>query len=85
MNDTRERLANCFRTVFPTLPADAVYTASQSKLAEWDSVAAITLVNVIEEEFEIEMDFDVLSDLTSFDLVLNYLRQTYGIGAAETV
>jgi acyl carrier protein len=79
MNDTRERLADCFRTVFPTLPPDSVYTASQSKLAEWDSVAAITLVNVIEEEFEIELDLEALSELTSFDLVLNYLCQTYGM------
>ena len=43
-------------------------------MAEWDSVGAIMLVNVLEEEFQIEMDFDVLGDLTSFDLILDYLN-----------
>jgi acyl carrier protein len=36
-------------------------------------VAAITLVNVIEEEFGIEMDFDQLADLDSFRRVRDYL------------
>ena len=80
MDETRERLANCFRTAFPTLPEDAVYTASQNKLAEWDSGATITLLNVTEEEFGIEMDLEVLPDLTSFDLVLDHLRQAHGFG-----
>jgi acyl carrier protein len=37
-------------------------------------VAAITLVNVIEEEFAIEMDFDALADLNTFDRVYKYLQ-----------
>lgn len=74
MDDTREKLANCFRIIFPDLPADALYTASQSAMPEWDSVAAISLVNVIEEEFAVELDFEVLADLTSFPLILDYLK-----------
>jgi acyl carrier protein len=85
MDETRERLANCFRVVFPTLPPDAVYTASQSRLAEWDSVAAITLLNVLEDEFGVQLDLEVLPDLTTFDLVLDHLRRELGAGAEAGV
>jgi len=74
MDDTKEKLAGCFRTVFPDLPAEAVYTASQAEMPEWDSVAAISLVNVIEEEFAIELDFEAMAELTSFPLILDYLK-----------
>jgi acyl carrier protein len=42
---------------------------------DWDPIAAITLVNVLEEEFQIQMDFEALGDLTSFDLILDYVRK----------
>ena len=32
-------------------------------------------MNVIEEDFEIQMDFDKAADLTSFHEILNYLRE----------
>jgi acyl carrier protein len=67
------RLTTCFETVFPDLPVEEIPAASQATLAAWDSVAAITLVNVIEEEFGIEMDFDQLADLDSFRRVRDYL------------
>ena len=75
MDKSRTRLAECFRVVFPNLKDNAeIFAATQSTVAEWDSVGAIMLVNVLEEEFQIEMDFDVLGDLTSFDLILDYLN-----------
>ena len=75
MEKSRERLAECFRVVFPTLKDNAeIFAATRTTVPEWDSVAAIVLVNVLEEEFQIEMDFDILGDLTSFDLVLDYLK-----------
>jgi acyl carrier protein len=74
MDEMREKLAGCFRVVFPDMPPEAVYTASQSSTPQWDSVAAISLVNVLEEEFGIELDFEALADLTSFPLILDYLK-----------
>jgi acyl carrier protein len=76
MDESRERLAQCFRAVFPSLTDDEkICAASQATVPEWDSVAAIMLVNVIEEEFQIQMDFEMLGDLTSFDRVLDYLKR----------
>ena len=75
MDKSRERLAECFRIVFPNLKNNAeIFAATRAIVPEWDSVAAIMLVNVLEEEFQIEMDFDVLGDLSSFDLILDYLK-----------
>ena len=69
------RLTNCFQTVFPHLPEGEIAAASQTNVAAWDSVAAITLVNVIEEEFGIQMDLDQLADLDSFTRVHDYLSR----------
>jgi acyl carrier protein len=65
----------CFQTVFPELTESEIFDASHASVAAWDSIASITLVNVIEEEFNIEVDFEVLAELTSFDRMLDYLNQ----------
>ena len=38
-------------------------------------MAAITLMNVIEDEFGMEMDLDDLADLDSFEKVYAYLQK----------
>jgi acyl carrier protein len=79
MNDTNQRLIKCFQTVFPDLSEAQIPLAQQSNTKDWDSVAAITLVNVIEEEFGIELDLDKLADLDSFDKVSAYLKAEHAI------
>ena len=69
----RERLANCFALVFPELDRDQIYAATTQDVAAWDSIAAITLVTVIDEEFAIAVPFEQLAELTSFELILEYL------------
>lgn len=80
MDETTKRLASCFRLVFPDLPGAEIPSASQGTVAAWDSVAAITLVNVIEEEFGVELDLDNLADLDSFPKVRNYLQERLLVG-----
>ena len=75
MDETRRRLTGCFQVVFPDLPESSIPAASQSTVADWDSVAAITLVNVVEEEFGIELDPDDLAELDSFEKVCAYVDQ----------
>lgn len=75
MDDVRAKLIECFQIVFPDMQEKDIPSASQQTVAEWDSVAAITLVNVIEEQFGIEMDLDQVADLDSFEKVLAYLQQ----------
>jgi acyl carrier protein len=74
MDDVSRRLTKCFQAVFPDLPETEVASATQTSIATWDSIATITLGNVIEEEFSIEMDFEILPELNSFDQMLAWVR-----------
>jgi acyl carrier protein len=76
MDNREAKLIKVFQTVFPDMDAQKVQAASQESVPGWDSVAALTLMNVIEEEFEIQLDFDKAADLTSFSEILDYLRET---------
>jgi len=82
MPDAETRLVCCFQAVFPHLSAADIRLASQDTLEQWDSVAAITLVNVVEEEFNTQIDFDRLPDLDTFTKVLEYLTADRGIQAS---
>jgi acyl carrier protein len=79
MDETRQRLTNCFQVVFPDLSPEGIATASTDTIASWDSVAAITLMNVIEDEFGFEMDLDDLADLDSFEKLYSYLQKRHQV------
>jgi acyl carrier protein len=76
MDPIATRLTNCFQTVFPNLPAAQIPAATQSSVAAWDSTAAILLVNVIEDEFGIQVDYDRLEELDSFARIREYLKES---------
>lgn len=73
MNNLDQRLISVFRNAFPDVPEDRLSSVTQENTQSWDSVAAITLMNLIEEEFEMQLDFEDLADLTSFARVRDYL------------
>lgn len=75
MSDLEDRLIRCFLSVFPALTATKIRAFSKDSMAEWDSLAAITLVAVIQEEFSVEIDVSVLYELDSFAAFQTYLRQ----------
>jgi acyl carrier protein len=64
-----DRLRDCFREVFPDLPDEQIETADRAEMAEWDSLATLTLLAVIEEEFGLQLDDDAIAKLTSFSAV----------------
>jgi acyl carrier protein len=74
MNDVRERVSRCFSVVFPELNGDQFTAASVETIKEWDSVATVTLVALLEEEFGIQFDLDAIDHFTSFRGVLDYLN-----------
>lgn len=73
MDEVQNRLTKCFQIVFPDLPASEVPKARQESVPAWDSVAGITLLNVIEEEFEIEIDLELAAELDSYERVREYV------------
>ncbi|MGA7225628.1 MAG: acyl carrier protein [Candidatus Acidiferrales bacterium] len=73
MNDTQARLTKCFSAVFPQLSEREISSASMETLEAWDSIASITLVTVIEEEFSVQFEPTVLDHFVSFRSILDYL------------
>jgi len=69
-----ERLADCFERVFPTLSRSAIPSATHDNVAGWDSIADLTLVSLIGEEFGFEIDFEDFEHATSFTAVLELIR-----------
>jgi len=69
-SEIEKRLKECFRTVFPDLPEAQISSASQATVSTWDSIATVTLVNMIDQEFGIELDLDRLSELDSFTSII---------------
>ncbi len=77
MAELENRLVDCFAVTFPELDRQQIPFVSMGSLASWDSLAGITLISVIEEEFSITVSPDDVPDLVSFELILDYLRRNY--------
>lgn len=72
--DIDRQLTNLFATVLK-LPADEVTDAlSPETWAKWDSLSHIHLVNGIEEEFALSLDFDAQMQMKSFGLAKQIVR-----------
>lgn len=69
------QLEQCFSAVFTELDEAAIAQASVVSVQEWDSVASVTLVAVVEEEFGIDVAPEDLDKFVSFSSILAYLKQ----------
>ncbi len=74
MNDIDERVARCFSNVFPDVPHDELRRASTASLAAWDSVAQVTLLSSIAEEFGLDFEIEDFEELVSYPLIVDYLE-----------
>ena len=75
MDEKQVRLAGCFLAVFPELSFDGITESSSMSVQNWDSVAGVTLLSEVEEEFGITIEDDDLARFNSFNGFLNYLQQ----------
>jgi acyl carrier protein len=66
-------LIRCFAAVFPNVPAERIPEASVDNVPEWDSLASVTLVALLEQEFGVQINLLDLPELTSFSAIQNYL------------
>jgi acyl carrier protein len=74
MSDYADRLQKCFAVVFPALDVAEIRNASVTSVGDWDSLANVNLLCVLEEEFNIEIAAGELEALTSFPAILRYLE-----------
>jgi acyl carrier protein len=78
MSNIQSRVAACFMSVFPGLAEGDVARASQASLAQWDSVAHATLLSLIAEEFQIELDEESFQSLASYLLIVDFVEGRLG-------
>jgi acyl carrier protein len=74
MDNVEARLLRCFSVIFPEVKENDLRNASMENVEDWDSVATVTLINVVEEEFDIQIALEDVEDMMSFRLFLNYLK-----------
>jgi acyl carrier protein len=74
MNDTRARLNQCFAAVFPDLSREQFETATVQRVKNWDSIAMVTLVGLVEEEFACSITLEDIPNLDSFEKLYRHLE-----------
>jgi acyl carrier protein len=80
MSDQENRLTRCFASVFPYLSEQEIRTINSQSEGVWDSLAVVTLAAVIQEEFNLDIDSEVLPELTSFEAFRTYLTRMIPAG-----
>jgi acyl carrier protein len=80
MTHTNQRLATCFENAFPEIQPDEIPRASTASMAAWDSVAHITLLSAISEEFGVEFAPEDFEELVSYALIADSLESRVNHG-----
>ena len=78
MKDIRQQVALCFANVFPDLDPASFSTASASRVAAWDSVAQVTLLSALSEEFDVDFEPEDYEELLSFPQIVAFLENRIG-------
>jgi len=74
MDTVKDKLDRCFALAFPKLDPSQYATASTQNVSEWDSIAQLTLLTLIGEEFGREIDFEEFEGATSFETLAQALQ-----------
>jgi acyl carrier protein len=73
VSDLEARLALCISSAFPSLTDFETRRADIEQLADVDSLAAVTLVALIDQEFGVYLDLEDLLKLGNFAGLHQYL------------
>jgi len=75
MGATRQRLIGCFTTVFPKLAPEQVVAATLDSTHDWDSTRHFLLMQVVEEEFSLQIPEEMIGEMVSFAGFEDYLER----------
>ncbi len=62
----KEQLIKCFSSVFPELSPAEIESATVENTSGWDSIAQVTLLTLVSEEFGMEVDFEKFESAITF-------------------
>jgi acyl carrier protein len=74
MENVKDKLGRCFALAFPKLDPGRYATANTQNVSDWDSIAQLTLLTLISEEFGREIDFEEFEGATSFEALAQVLQ-----------
>lgn len=77
----KQKYAQCFIEMFD-VSEDQLEKLEYQSIQAWDSVGHMNLMGVIEEEFEIEMEIDDITDFSGFKKGMEILAR-YGANVNE--
>ena len=72
--DFEARLAGCFARAFMGFPVEGIPRASMATTPGWDSSATLTLISLIEQEFDCWLGFERAAEMVSFAAVADIVR-----------
>lgn len=75
MHDVEQRLTKCFSAVFPELSPEEILKASPNTTGAWDSLTAVTLMALVEEEFRIALEPTDVESFESFEEILKRVNE----------
>jgi acyl carrier protein len=71
--DLDSRLFRCFSSTFPSLTDKDIRELDVTYVMDMDSLAAVTLVTLIDDEFGVMVDAETLTKLGNFRAIQEYL------------
>ena len=72
-SEANERLKRCFRAIFPNLPEERIEEADSTNTEGWDSLSAVMLLSVVQQEYAVVFDVSEVSELSSFKKIYEEL------------
>jgi acyl carrier protein len=75
MTNIKDRVTLCFSNVFPGVRPEEIPGSSTASLAAWDSVAHVTLLSSVAEEFGVDFEVEDYDELVSYGRIVDYLEK----------
>jgi acyl carrier protein len=83
MSEQANRLLRCFSSVFPTMNDDEIRAANVVPLFDLDSLAGVTLVTLIDQEFGVNVEPSDLLELRTFEAISQFLLKQNSSGVSR--
>lgn len=79
MTELDRRLVRCFSSVFRNLTEEEIRSLDFDRLDDMDSLAGVTLVALIGQEFGVMLEVEELLALRTFDVIQRTLNEQQGL------
>ena len=70
----KKNLEDVFSKTFKISDVDSIKNLELNQIPKWDSLGHLRLILAIEKKFSIKISNDKITKLTSFKLLLDYLK-----------